>query len=297
MVTTCIIVNYNDSKTTSLLVNQIYDYEHLDYIVVVDNNSTDNSFEILNKLRSKKIHILKADYNGGYGYGNNLGIEYSYYTLKSDYVLIANPDVIFSNDCVKRLRSIIHSHQDIAISTAIPKKPNGENQSIIAWRIPTASQEILSFSFILNRLLGSGKFYDKSYFIDKDFVFVEVVQGSLLMIDANVMIKYGMYDEDFFLYGEEQVLATKMKEAKYKSVILLNQCFIHNHSQTISKSFNSFYKRKKLSLNSKLLYLKKYHQKSSSFIYFASVFLYFIIIVENIVVYLFMNTRRYSKKL
>ena len=287
MVTTCVIVNYNDSETTSLLVNLICDYEHLDYIVVVDNNSTDNSYEKLNKLTTKKTHILKAEYNGGYGYGNNFGIEYSYYTLKADYVLIANPDVIFSNECVKGLRSVLHTHQEIAISTAIPKKPNGENQSIIAWKIPTTSQEILSFSFILNKFLGSGKFYHKSHFLNKDFAFVEVVQGSLLMINANVFIKYGMYDEDFFLYGEEQVLATKMRDANYKSVILLNQSYIHNHSQTISKSFNSFYKRKKLSLKSKLLYLKKYHHKSPFFIFNTNVFLYIIILVESIVVYFF----------
>ena len=40
--------------------------------------------------------------NGGYGFGNNVGIKYSVETLNADYVLIANPDVIFENDLIEK---------------------------------------------------------------------------------------------------------------------------------------------------------------------------------------------------
>ena len=48
-----VIVNYNDFDLTKRLLNNVKDYKCLNHIVVVDNNSSDNSFEKL-----KQFHIL-----------------------------------------------------------------------------------------------------------------------------------------------------------------------------------------------------------------------------------------------
>ena len=47
-----VIINYNDYKTTKILLNNVKDYDSLDSIVVVDNHSTDNSYKILKKLEN-----------------------------------------------------------------------------------------------------------------------------------------------------------------------------------------------------------------------------------------------------
>jgi N-acetylglucosaminyl-diphospho-decaprenol L-rhamnosyltransferase len=274
MITSCVILNYNDSETTVSLINHIKDSKELDYIVVIDNLSTDNSYEILKKFKSSKIHVLLSDRNGGYGYGNNLGIKYSFDKLNTDYILIANPDVIFSDNCVRELRQALVIDSQCAISAAVPFKPDGQRQKVVAWKLPTIIEEILSTSLIIGKLTRTAIRYDDQYFHNKERCHVDVVQGSLLMVNATIMIKYGMYDEDFFLYYEEQVLAKKIKKNNYKSLLLLDQNYIHNHSVSISKSYNSAVRKKRLLLESKLLYLKKYESLKGIRYQFARLFFF-----------------------
>ena len=46
-----LIINYNDFKTTEKLINNIKDYKVIDEIVIVDNNSTDDSKNKLSKIK------------------------------------------------------------------------------------------------------------------------------------------------------------------------------------------------------------------------------------------------------
>ena len=66
-----VILNYNDYEETSNFIEQIKGYKVLDEIVIVDNSSTDNSFNKLRKLKDKKISVIKTDGNNGYASGNN----------------------------------------------------------------------------------------------------------------------------------------------------------------------------------------------------------------------------------
>lgn len=89
----CIILNYNDAPTTINLVDSIKDYTLIDYIVIVDNCSTDDSWEQMQRYKSDKIHVIKSPKNRGYGAGNNIGLRYSSDTLNADYSIIANPEI------------------------------------------------------------------------------------------------------------------------------------------------------------------------------------------------------------
>ena len=118
----CVILNYNDAETTKKLVKAIYGYGSLDSVVVVDNGSGDDSLKQLKDMAGKmakeiaketaeeveqegedRLILLEAKRNGGYGAGNNLGVWHSCQVLGADYVLIANPDVEFSDKLVSRL--------------------------------------------------------------------------------------------------------------------------------------------------------------------------------------------------
>ena len=73
----CVIVNYNDAKTTIALLKQICDYKSLNHIIIVDNCSTDNSYASLKQFETNNIIVLQAEKNKGYGAGNNFGIKYA----------------------------------------------------------------------------------------------------------------------------------------------------------------------------------------------------------------------------
>ena len=86
-----VILNYNDSDETLQLCNKIKNYSSIYKIVVVDNLSTDNSFEKLKKIEGNKIDVILSDKNGGYSYGNNYGAFYLIDKYKIDILFISNP--------------------------------------------------------------------------------------------------------------------------------------------------------------------------------------------------------------
>lgn len=53
----CVVLNYNDSKTTIELINRIGKMTSIDVIVIVDNNSTDDSFSVLKQYASEKFML------------------------------------------------------------------------------------------------------------------------------------------------------------------------------------------------------------------------------------------------
>ena len=70
------ILNYNDAETTLILVEKISNYSIIDHIVIVDNYSTDDSYDRLKSIKNKKVNIIQSKKNGGYGSGNNIGVKY-----------------------------------------------------------------------------------------------------------------------------------------------------------------------------------------------------------------------------
>ncbi|HIS90270.1 MAG TPA: glycosyltransferase, partial [Candidatus Faecisoma merdavium] len=145
----CMILNYNDSETVIKLVNEIKNFLIFDKIIVVDNCSNDNSMKNLIKIKNPIIDIIQTDFNGGYGYGNNYGIKYIQKKYGDGYILISNPDVIFTEEMVENLLQEFYSDNNVAVSTAVQLDINRKRIKDIAWRVPN------SFEYAI---LNSGKF-------------------------------------------------------------------------------------------------------------------------------------------
>ena len=70
--------------------------------------------------------------------------------------------------------------------------------------------------------------------------------------------KYGFFDENVFLFYEEDILANKIEKLGLKEVSLNNVEFKHFESQSIDKALSYFNKIKRLQ-KSKMYYQKKYN--------------------------------------
>lgn len=247
-----VILNYNDAPTTIKLLESIRHFAILDYIVVVDNNSTDDSWEKLQSYGNDKIRLIRAEKNGGYGAGNNYGVRYAVEKLNVDYVLIANPDVIFDEECVSKMLKSFLSDSKVAVSSACQF-----DSSPVAWKNCTFWQYVLSASLFFEVWMKI-RCYPKGFYEKKREVEVFAVPGSLLMVDARKMLQYGMYDEDFFLYYEEPVLAQKFADAGLKTILRLDTSYVHNHHVSISKTYKRWSQQHKILLKSAELFLRKY---------------------------------------
>ena len=264
----CIVLNYNDAETTLKLVNSIVNYKVFDSIVVVDNCSTDDSITKLKAVEGGKVHLLLSKRNGGYGYGNNLGIKYAAKKLQATHVLIANPDVTVSESCILAMKDSFLNTSRLGIAAAVTRDRTGA-VALSSWRLNGLVGELLDTGLITRRLFASWLNDRPELKADSDaqrsgkgkkdrYVCVDAVPGSLLMADVHALLECGLYDEEVFLYYEEKILGFQMKKKGYKTVLLLDQSYEHLHSVSIDKSVKSILKKQALLHKSKLHYYKKY---------------------------------------
>lgn len=263
MKTACVILNYNDSETAEKQVRRICGYSGLDAVVVVDNCSTDGSGERLAVLEKEcpKTVFLRSGRNGGYGAGNNLGVRYAREELGADLVLIANPDTVFSDVCVRNLAGLLSRHPDLAAAAPRMIDP-AYGEQLNGWKLTGFWGSLLKTGPVCRRTLGrllAGRLdYPKGYFQGKKAAYADVLHGSLLMVDARKFLEAGGYDEGVFLYQEEEILARRLKRKGWRSALLLCQTYRHEHSASISKSVDSAMARQRLRHESALYYYRNY---------------------------------------
>lgn len=253
-----VLLNYNDSETATKFLETIKNYTVIDSVVVIDNNSTDNSYEILKKFASDKIKVIKSNKNGGYAYGNNLGIKCAEKIFNPKYIIISNPDVFFTEDLIIECIKYLENDKMAAIATGKMFDKNNRESKVMAWKIPSFWRDIQLSLMFANKFYGNKLVsYDKEY-LNNEKAIVEVVPGSFFVIKSDIMRKINYFDEDTFLYCEERILAHKIKNIGYYSVLLGNSKYFHYHGKTIKKNISRSVKQYSILQDSKRLFLKKY---------------------------------------
>ncbi len=240
-----IIVNYNVKYFLEQCLNSILDsnitftYE----IFIVDNNSTDGSIEYLkSKYKYKNIHLIENKTNPGFSKANNQAIVLA----KGKYILLLNPDTIIGENT---LQNVCHFMDSQPISGAIGVKMiNGLGQflpeSKRGFPYPWASFcKIFGLAslFPKSSLFGG---YNLLYLDENNTHQVPILAGAFMMIRKEAFDKAGLFDEDFFMYGEDIDLSYRIQQAGYKNYYL-PECIIHYKGESTDKNdsqyMNAFY--------------------------------------------------------
>lgn len=251
-----VILNYNDAVTTKHLVGIIIGYESLNHIVVVDNCSTDDSYEELQSLRSSQVDVVKSNKNGGYAYGNNYGFKYIINNYKVDILFVANPDVEFEEDIILDIIRFFDK-TDYAMLSGVMYEANGKVSATPAWKVPSYIDDLLGCSLLLSKINKKRTKIPIGY--DKPVVRVEALPGAFFAIRSFALEDIGLLDEGTFLYCEERILAKKLLDKGYKVGLLTKSKYFHLHGSSIGKIYNEV-KSKRLIFASRLYYQKKYNK-------------------------------------
>lgn len=251
-----VILNYNDSLQTIHMTSQYRKRNDIQYIVIVDNKSTDDSFEKLRKLRNERIFVIKADNNNGYAAGNNLGIRFIEKNLSDvEYILISNPDIELTefdmDACVSHLKN------DSRLALISPRIKTLDGRVLRGWNCPTYST--MMYELLIRPIFK--KMYRTRDVLDKTIdviCYQECLSGCFFVTSLSTMREIGYFDENTFLYGEESILGFKIKKNNMYCGILMSQEVVHLESISINKSIKS--KKNKLDIlkNSRLYYMEKY---------------------------------------
>ena len=206
-----IIVNYNTAKITIDCLKSIYQDKGLKdipfEIIIIDNNSKDDSLAKINKLNKNNIVIIKNTTNAGFGPANNQGIAIA----KGNYYLLLNTDTVILHSAISQSLNWLSSHPesygctaqllnaDKSIQASGGTFPNLSN--IFTWCL---GLDDLPF---VNKIIKpfhphTPHFYthDKYYLYDHS---QDWVTGAFMLLRKEAVKKVSGFDPKIFMYGEE----------------------------------------------------------------------------------------------
>lgn len=180
-------------------------------IIIVDNGPADyvaNSFIALEAAFGDELVLIHNTHNGGYGQGNNVGIE----RAKGRIVCIMNPDINFTEPVFDKVVSIFNANTKIAL---LGGKQFGHKDISFYFK---PEYDFLIFTGLLTILFNRLNFYHQKYMF---------LSGALLFIDKDKFDKAGRFDEKIFLYCEEPDITNRLQSLGYAAIF--NKKIQYNH--------------------------------------------------------------------
>jgi GT2 family glycosyltransferase len=184
--------------------------------VVVDNASGDapsiaEAIE-LNGWRSW-VTLVTAPRNGGFAYGNNLGIARAYEDRAPSYIYLLNPDAQVRPGAIGTLARFLESHPKVGIAGSSFENLDGSDWPI-AFHFPTLMSEMLQ-GMDLGPLMRLFKRSMVAQQMTKTPQPIDWICGASMLIRPAVLESIGGMDENYFLYFEETDFCYRAKKAGF----------------------------------------------------------------------------------
>ena len=219
----------------------------VDDIVVVDNNSPNDSYQKLQAAQpGHRWTLLKSEENCGYSAGNNIGIRYLMEHTDDDIIGIVNPDVSFDDEFLRQLRDTFASHDEYAVLTGVQHRKDSSVSDRAFWPALTRWTTIRSNLWLMNKIANHQTEYNMRFVRNtlsqakgQKLIEVPVVEGCCFFIRRRVWKQIGLLDERMFLFFEEDILAHKVHQKGWKIGVLPQASFLHDHSTTIKSVYSN----------------------------------------------------------
>jgi GT2 family glycosyltransferase len=193
-------------------------------VIVVDNASSDDSVEMVRAIYPS-VEVIASDINGGYSYGNNLGLRALGFGGVSDvdqdaprYALLLNPDTELPPDALDKMIHFMDSRPDVGV--AGPKLALEDGSLDLACRrsFPTPIISLYRFSGLSRLFPHSARFgrYNMTHVDPDQEIEVDSVVGAYMQVRREAIAAVGLLDEMFFMYGEDLDWAYRIKKAGWK---------------------------------------------------------------------------------
>jgi N-acetylglucosaminyl-diphospho-decaprenol L-rhamnosyltransferase len=215
-------------------------------VVVVDNASGD--FPILSQAVAENgwsawVRLVLAPRNGGFAYGNNLGIQLAMES-GADYLLLLNPDTQVRPHAIELLVGFLQSHPDVAIAGPSFENADGTEWPI-AFRFPSVESEFCAALGVglVTRLLGDRSVARRMPAVPQR---VDWISGAAMMIRAQVFRALGGFDEGYFLYFEETDFCFRAARAGFATWYFPASRVMHIMGQSTDVVIESWSRPKRL---------------------------------------------------
>jgi len=205
-------------------------------VFVVDNASQDGSVSKIEN-RFPNVVLIPNDSNRGFGPANNQAIKKS----AGRYILLLNPDTTVRADSIQKMVTYMNSHPDVGLAGPAVVNPDGSRQDSVSMRYPGQRHTRGE----LDSLPGK----------------IACVLGACQIVRSRLLHEIGGFDEDFFLYGEDQDLCLRIRKKGFAIGQAVDAVILHHGGQSERSSSTEDVLRKKK--RAEYLFYRKHYRPAS----------------------------------
>lgn len=223
-----VILNWNTRDYLRRCLETVYasqgDFRY--QVIVVDNASTDSSAEMV-KAEFPQAHLIESAINGGYPYGNNLGLRALGFGAAGQvdanaprYALLLNPDTEVPQDALAAMVRFMDGRPDVGVAGPKLVLADGTLDKACKRGFPTPLVSFYHFAGLSRLFPNSPRFarYNMTFVHPDQEAEVDSVVGAYMQVHREAIAAVGLLDEAFFMYAEDIDWAYRIKQAGWKIV-------------------------------------------------------------------------------
>jgi GT2 family glycosyltransferase len=194
-------------------------------IVVVDNNSTDNTVEVVTAV-SADIQVIQNDKNLGFARAVNIGCR----EVNDEAILLINPDAVLETGALSLLLEELVHTPDLAACAPLTVDPRTYTRYLPAGRLPTL-WPMACYASGLAHLADRIPMFRGHYRTLPDVLAgateVEWASAGCLLVRTSAWHRVGGFSERWFMYGEDVDLSFRLTESGYRIRIVPAATVVH----------------------------------------------------------------------
>ena len=237
LILSIIIVNYMTRDYLRACLNSIVkEHYRNNEIIVVDNNSTDGSVEMVEE-NFPSVHLIKNKKNVGFAKANNIAIKQA----TGKYILLLNPDTELTGSAIEKLVEFMEKDPCVSAAGCKVLYPDGRVQ-ISCGYFPSILSAYLggqSINILFRKLFPNSSFFGACGITPEaldSIQEVETLLGACVIIRKNVLEIVGLFDENMFVYFEECDLFYRIRMAGGKIMYTPDAKVIHHAGGSSNKN-------------------------------------------------------------
>ncbi len=255
-----IIVNYNVRHFLKRCIESIYNSKTDDLkieIFVVDNASIDGSNDMI-RSDFEDVKLIANAENVGFAVANNQAIRQA----KGKHVLILNPDTVLEEDTLKICYDYMEGN--LKVGAIGVKMIDGAGNFLPESKrdLPTVWNSFAKLSGLATIFPSSKIFngYALGHLDQNKNHSIQVLCGAFMYVRKSTIDEVGMFDERFFMYGEDIDWSRRIVEGGHEIHYLSDTTIIHYKGESTKKASLSYVKT---FYNAMGLYVEKHYAGTS----------------------------------
>jgi GT2 family glycosyltransferase len=222
---TSVLVNWNLAEDTLACVGSLLKAGAApDRILVVDNQSSDGSVEMLESRFGGEIRQIQSGSNLGFAGGANLGIQAGL-SAGADWIFLLNNDTIVSPQILEMLSDAADRHPEYAI---LAPTIYYFDEPRLVWFY---GERLIPGTLLTKPLVKDEPLPARTAGVTE----VDFVSGCGMMVRRDVFERIGLFDADLFMYGEEVDFLWRSRREGFRIAVIRDASMWHKVSKSSSR--------------------------------------------------------------